>query len=75
MSVILRSISFTILYGHDFEELRREVVIEPLEHTEYRWFTLAEALKLPLIRCEDECIYLVYGMDLSARIESLNNSH
>ena len=63
------------MYGYDFDELQADVTINPDEHTEFRWITLAEALKLPLIRGEDECIYLVYGKDLSARIESLNNSH
>lgn len=53
------------MYGHDLEELKNQVVINPEEHTEHRWFTLAEALELPLIRGEDECIYLVYGRDLS----------
>ena len=63
------------MYGYDFDELLSEVVINPDEHTEHRWIILAEALKLPLIRSEDECIYLFYGKDLSARIESLNNTH
>ena len=53
------------MYGHDFDELKKQVVINPDEHSEHRWFTLAEALELPLIRGEDECIYLVYGKDLS----------
>ena len=57
------------MYGHDFEELLKQVTINPEEHTDYRWITLAEALKLPLIQGEDECIYLVYGKDLSGRIE------
>jgi 8-oxo-dGTP diphosphatase len=37
------------------------VVIDPVEHTEYRWITLREALTLPLIRGEDECIHLIYA--------------
>lgn len=40
------------------------VVIDPAEHTEYRWMTLETALKLPLIRGEDECIHLIYGNSL-----------
>ena len=30
------------------------------EHTDYRWITLEEAITLPLIRGEEECIYLAY---------------
>lgn len=37
------------------------IIIDPAEHTEYRWVTLEAALELPLIRGEDECIHLVYG--------------
>lgn len=36
------------------------VIIDPAEHSEYRWMTLETALELPLIRGEDECIRLVY---------------
>lgn len=36
------------------------VVIDPAEHTEYRWMTLETTLELPLIRGEHECIHLVY---------------
>jgi 8-oxo-dGTP diphosphatase len=59
------------MYAHDFEELKNQVIINPDEHDEHRWFTLAEALQLPLIRGEDECIYLVYGKDLSTPMESV----
>ncbi len=41
------------------------VTINDEEHSEFEWLTLKEALKRPLIRGEDECIYLVYGKDLS----------
>lgn len=41
------------------------IVIDPKEHQAYRWMRLDEALKLPLIPDEDECIYLVYGRDLA----------
>ena len=30
------------------------------EHLQYRWISLKEALKLPLIPGEDECIYLIF---------------
>ena len=56
---------FYHMYGHDFIELKNQVVINPDEHAEHRWFTLSDALQVPLIRGEDECIYLVYGRDLS----------
>jgi 8-oxo-dGTP diphosphatase len=40
------------------------VVLNPVEHQEGRWITLKEALKLPLIPGEDECIFLTYGKEL-----------
>jgi 8-oxo-dGTP pyrophosphatase MutT (NUDIX family) len=40
-----------------------DVVIDTQEHSEYRWMTLQDALKLPLIPGEDECIYLCYGKE------------
>ena len=49
------------MYGHTLSELPEQIVIDPEEHQEYRLMTLKEALDLPLIRGEDECIYLVYG--------------
>jgi len=52
------------MYGHDLEAYPAQVVIDPQEHEECRWMTLGEALELPLIRGEDECIYLVYGEDV-----------
>ncbi|HEX2579538.1 MAG TPA: NUDIX hydrolase [Rhabdochlamydiaceae bacterium] len=51
------------MYGHMLSELPEQIVIDPEEHQEYRWMKLKEALTLPLIRGEDECIYLVYGED------------
>ncbi len=51
------------MYGHDLTDYPAEIVVDPVEHEEYRWMTLGDALKLPLIRGEDECIYLVYGED------------
>lgn len=38
-----------------------EIVINLKEHSEYRWILLQEALKLPLIPGEDECIHLCYS--------------
>jgi 8-oxo-dGTP diphosphatase len=49
------------MYGHTLSDYPEQIVIDPQEHQEYRWMTLREALQLPLIRGEDECIYLVYG--------------
>lgn len=49
------------MYAHDMESYPTEIAMDPNEHFEYRWMTLKEALELPLIRGEDECIYLVYG--------------
>lgn len=51
------------MYGHDLHDYPGEIRFDPIEHVEYRWMTLKEALQLPLIRGEDECIYLVYGKD------------
>lgn len=51
------------------------IVIDPLEHTEFRWMTLQEALSLPLIRGEDECIHLVYGTALPRATQKINNIH
>ncbi len=36
------------------------VILNPAEHVEHRWLYLEEALLLPLIRGEEECISLVY---------------
>lgn len=44
--------------------LPKDVVINPLEHKEARWLTLQEALKLPLIPGETECIHHIYGKSL-----------
>jgi 8-oxo-dGTP diphosphatase len=40
------------------------ITISQEEHSEFRWLTLPEALELPLIPGEDECIYLCYGASL-----------
>lgn len=39
------------------------LAIDPTEHIEYQWMTLREALTLPLIRGEAECIRLAYGSE------------
>ena len=49
------------MFAYNLESYPAEIRIDSAEHTEYRWITLQEALKLPLIRGEDECIHLVYG--------------
>lgn len=49
------------MYGYDLIDFPEKVVIDTEGHTEYRWMTLRDALTLPLIRGEDEYIYLVYG--------------
>jgi 8-oxo-dGTP pyrophosphatase MutT (NUDIX family) len=41
-----------------------KIAIDPAERTESRWMTLPEALELPLIRGENECIHLVYNNHL-----------
>jgi len=51
------------MYGHDLNDIPAQILIDPIEHEEFRWMKLGEALQLPLIRGEDECIYLVYGED------------
>lgn len=51
------------MYGHDLHDYPN-ILFDPIEHVEYRWITIKEALQLPLIRGEDECIYLVYGEDV-----------
>ncbi len=54
------------------ESFPDQVVIDPAEHTEYRWVTLEEALRLSLITAEDECIYLVYGKNLQNFVEEID---
>lgn len=45
-------------------EYPSEVIISSTEHEEYRWMTLKEALNLRLIPGEDECLELLYGVNL-----------
>ncbi len=40
----------------------KDIRISPAEHSEARWLTLEQALELPLIPGEDECIFLAYGI-------------
>lgn len=46
------------MFAHKLQNIPAEIPIDPKEHTEYRWITLQESLKLPLIRGEAECIHL-----------------
>jgi 8-oxo-dGTP diphosphatase len=47
------------MFECNFQEIPA-VVIDPTEHSEYLWITLQDALKLPLIPGEDECIHFCY---------------
>lgn len=38
-----------------------EVIIDTSEHTEFKWLQIHEALLLPLIPGEEECIFIAYG--------------
>ena len=38
-----------------------DVKINPGEHADYRWITMDEALSMPLIPGQDECLALVYN--------------
>lgn len=61
----LPDVDFTYhMFAHSLEKIPSAIVLDPVEHTEYQWLTLQEALKLPLIRGEVECIYLAYGSEL-----------
>ncbi|MBS0605116.1 MAG: NUDIX hydrolase [Verrucomicrobia bacterium] len=46
-----------------------DVEYNPGEHAGYTWVTFEEALKLPLIPGEEECISLVYGGIPSSKIQ------
>jgi 8-oxo-dGTP diphosphatase len=60
----LPDIDFTYhMYAHALADIPKEIVIDTAEHSEYQWMTLQEALKLPLIRGEAECICLAYGTE------------
>jgi mutator protein MutT len=41
---------------------RPEVVLHPDEHHEYRWVTPAEAIDLPLVADQEECVRTRYGI-------------
>ena len=49
------------MYGHNLPTYPDKILIDSTEHQEYRWMKLEEALLLPLIPGEDECIHLIYG--------------
>lgn len=48
------------MFEYQLEELP-SVQYNPKEHAGYRWLTFEEALQMPLIPGEEECIDLVYG--------------
>lgn len=48
-----------------YHERPANIRLNPAEHQEARWLTLQDALELPLIPGEDECIYLAYGIKKS----------
>ena len=50
------------MYAHDLESVPT-IEMDAKEHEEFRWITLKQALELPLIRGEAECIYLAYGKE------------
>jgi mutator protein MutT len=47
-----------------------EVQISPLEHAGYRWVSFEEAMQMPLIPGEEECINLVYGNVTDSAIDN-----
>ena len=53
------------MFGSQLTAFPETIVLNAREHTEFQWLTLAQALELPLIPGEIECIHLVYGSDLS----------
>lgn len=61
------------MFECNFQEFPN-VVIDLEEHSEYRWITLQEALELPLIPGEDECILLCYNTSKTILPETLPDS-
>lgn len=57
------------IFEYELETLP-EVHYNPNEHAGYCWVTLEEALQMPLIPGEDECIYLTYGDVKTSSLES-----
>lgn len=55
------------MFAHALEKIPKDIAVDPAEHSEYRWITLHEALQLPLIRGEAECIYHAYGSELKIK--------
>lgn len=49
------------LYRAQFS-LVPEVTLNPLEHTEFKWVTPAEALTMPLVQDMEECVRSAYKM-------------
>lgn len=47
------------LHRSSFDQLP-DVVLSPLEHTEYRWVSVDEAFVLPLVHDMEECLKCVY---------------
>jgi len=60
------------MFETKLEELPSKVVISEEEHSDYVWIYLHEALALPLIPGEDECIFLSYGIKSKEKL--LNSS-
>ncbi len=52
------------MFETQMDDYPPEIVIDSSSHSEYQWLTLKDALNLPLIPGEDECIYLSYGKEL-----------
>ncbi|MBN1502404.1 NUDIX hydrolase [Candidatus Woesearchaeota archaeon] len=48
---------------HSILDKLRDVKLKPEEHTQFKWVTPEEALKMPFIKDLDACIKLVYGFN------------
>lgn len=48
------------VFGSNLSRFPTELELNPKEHKEHIWASLAESLKLPLIVGEEECIDLFY---------------
>ncbi len=56
------------MFVYEMDEMP-DVKYNPQEHADYRWVSLEEALTMPLIPGEEECISLVYGNVGSTDVE------